>query len=148
MIDVSPEKARARYDALPQHLKEVLLSEKAANVIWDWGEANHLSEEKIKVIANLTGAVILGFLHPEDLAKEIREATGLPAPLSQEVADEANKKIFAPILEEIKRIYHWGDIAPIFRRQAKRRPRPLPQNRRLPPLLLRQPLSARQSQLL
>ncbi|HEY4498337.1 MAG TPA: hypothetical protein VJA63_01780 [Candidatus Paceibacterota bacterium] len=112
MPNITPEKARERFDALPEYLKEVLFSEKSTDVVWGLGESNHLTEERTKKIADLTGAVILGFVHPEDLAKEFQKEVNLPAQVASSIAEEINKKILAPIIEEVKSLYHWGGVRP------------------------------------
>ncbi|MBI2010872.1 MAG: hypothetical protein HYS89_01405 [Candidatus Colwellbacteria bacterium] len=110
MINIPLGKARERFDALPEHLKEVLFSEKSTDVIWDLGEDHHLNGERTKKIADLTGAVILGFVHPEDLAKEFQKEVNLPAQVANSIAEEINKKILAPIIDEITSLYHWGEV--------------------------------------
>lgn len=112
MFNISREKAAERFNALPEHLKEALFSEKNTSVVWGVGEANHLGEEKIQQIASLTGAVILGFIHPEDLANALRTEAGLPQEIASSIAGEINRKVLEPIIEEVKSLYHWGSPAP------------------------------------
>ena len=73
MLKISRQQLINRRDSLPDNLREALFSEYNSETLWKICEGQHLSEDKIYIIATLAGDVILGFLHPEDLALEIKK---------------------------------------------------------------------------
>ena len=102
---LSPEEQKVlkpfqeRWDTLPQNLKEAIFSPANADIIWKFCENNHVTEEKIRVIATVGGDVLMGFLHPdpEDVAREIEERAKIPKPLALDIARELERKIFLPL---------------------------------------------------
>lgn len=104
-----------RWDTLPENLRDAIFSEQNADILWKFCEAQHLSDDKIYKIATITGNVIMGFIHPEDLVKEITDELQINSQISAAVSAEVDKKIFAPIREELKKVYapapaaNWGE---------------------------------------
>ena len=97
MLKISKQQALNRWDILPDNLKEALFSESNADILWLICEAQHIPEQKIYTIATIAGDVILGFLHSEDLAKEIRTTLNLNPEIANSIANEIDRKIFVPI---------------------------------------------------
>ncbi len=105
MINLTKQQLDARWNILPIFLREILYSPEQGKIIWNIGEENHLSNEKIGKIAGLACYVIMGFLHSEDLAKEIKEATGIHSDVADLIIKEIDRKIFASIKSEIDKAY-------------------------------------------
>lgn len=95
------EKVMERFDALPEHIQQLLTTDELINTIWTIGEAHHLGEERTGKIASIIGAIILGFLHNEDLAKEITREARIDKRLADEIAHELQLKILDPLMPEI-----------------------------------------------
>jgi hypothetical protein len=102
---ISKNELAKRWDNLSQPLREALWSEYNADVLWDICKKEHLSEEKTALVATLAGDVIMGFLLPEDFGKEIAENTKINREIADRIAAEVEKKIFRPVINEIKEIY-------------------------------------------
>lgn len=122
MLTISKEQLYSRYDSSPQVLKEALFSEETDNLLWKIGDAHHLSDEKKSILATLIGDVILGFVHLDDLEKQISMDLGIDARIAQSLIVEINKKILAPIKNEIEQNYQ----APTAVTDIKRVEVPLP----------------------
>lgn len=105
MLNITRRQALKRWDALPMNLREALFSEYNSSVLWKICEGQHLSEDKIYKIATLTGDVLMGFTHPEDLAQEIKNETGIVMEIANAVSSDINRKIFVPIRSEIDKVY-------------------------------------------
>ena len=95
----------ARWDSLPQVLRDALVDDANADFLWSTCESEHLSREKIKVVARYVGYVMFGFIHPSDLAKELRDALGIDIRITQVIADAVNERIFKPLQAEIDMVY-------------------------------------------
>ncbi|MEK7555551.1 MAG: hypothetical protein AAB516_01895 [Patescibacteria group bacterium] len=105
MLKITRQQALQRWDILPDNLKEALFSEQNADVLWRACEAQHLSEDKIRVVATLAGDVIMGFIHPEDLAQEIKNTLGINSEIAASISREIDRKIFSPIKNDLEKVY-------------------------------------------
>lgn len=105
MIQITKQQADKRWDVMTVNLREILYSPDYGKIIWNICEANHLSDEKIGKIAGLCGYVIMGFIYPEDLAKEIFLKTNINSEIANSIASEINRKIFSPIKSDLEKVY-------------------------------------------
>ncbi len=101
-----PEAALAqRYTALPQKLQDEIFSYATAEDVMRIAGEQHLSPEKTNAIAVLTGRVLLGFLHFEDIKMEIQKTLDLDSRIADAVFQALDKKIFSEFKEEIHDAY-------------------------------------------
>lgn len=107
MLKFPREKVIDRFDVLPEHVQQLLTSDELTDIIWTIGEAHHLGEERTGKLASIMGAIILGFLHVEDLAKEIIKEAQIDKRLAAEVAHELQIKILNPLLPEINAAFNY-----------------------------------------
>lgn len=105
MTNVSVPQARIRLKILPENLQGVLFSAQTAEVIGRIGEENHLSEDKISRVAEATGVAILGFIHIEELPKEIQERAQVPPEVAKNVAASLENRILNSIRSDLDKIY-------------------------------------------
>ena len=105
MISISQDQALDRWGTLPDVLREAIVSESNSDFIWKACNDEHLPDEKIPVVTKLTGYVLLGFLHPEDVAKEIKERLGIDPKTASLVEDSLNKRVFAPLRADLDKVY-------------------------------------------
>ncbi len=105
MVTVTTDQARKRFTTIPPRLQEALFSIQNAEIVNQIADQNHILPEKAGKIADVGGWVLLGFIHPEDAAKELQEAMGLPAQTATAIADSLNAKIFGPLQGELTRAY-------------------------------------------
>ncbi len=105
MLTISQQQAGQRWDTITPQLREALFSDVDADFVWNLCQNEHLTEEKSYQVAEISGYVLLGFLHPEDLAGELVESVDLPAPLAKTISDQINSRIFAPLRVDIDKVY-------------------------------------------
>lgn len=105
MLQFTKQQLDQRWDALPINLREVLCSPDYGKIIWDIGEKNHLTDEKIGKIVKFSGFIVMGFIHPEDLAAEIKLEIGINQEIVNSITGEINRKIFAPIKSDLEKVY-------------------------------------------
>ncbi|MBM3256886.1 MAG: hypothetical protein FJY98_00950 [Candidatus Liptonbacteria bacterium] len=94
-----------RWDMLPPDLREALASEKNGELVSQVCEAEHLSEEKYREVARIASWVFLGFLHPEDVANEVKLSTGIHPEIANKIAVTLNSKIFGSLRDELDAVY-------------------------------------------
>src|SRR3989344_6736054 len=85
-------------ESLPENVRTAFLSERTSSTLWQVGERSHLSDERIRTVARLTGYVILGFSHEEDLAHEIEKALQVDHRLAASLSEEISKYVIRPVL--------------------------------------------------
>ncbi len=94
-----------RYSTLPQKLQDEIFSYATAEDIARIAGEQHLSPEKTNAIAVFTGRVLLGFLHLEDIKKEIQKTLDLDPRITDAIYQELDKKIFSAFRDEIHNAY-------------------------------------------
>ncbi len=105
MVNVTQAQAQKRFQVLPEAIQDAMFSVKSADIISSVCSQNHLSDEKTAKVSESAGWVLLGFIHPEDLAGEIRDSAGIDIKIATPIADQISTKIFQPLREEIEQIY-------------------------------------------
>ncbi len=105
MFQITEQQIENRWNVLPLRLLEILCSFDTGKMILEICKKNHIIGEKSDKISGLTGFVIMGFLHPEDLAQEIKEAIGVNAEIADSVSRQIERRIFLPLRSEIDKIY-------------------------------------------
>jgi len=105
MINITKEQARDRYALLPSSLQDAVFSEQTTAIIASVGEQYHIPDDKLETISSLVGWVLLGFLHLEDLPKEISEGTNLSSQLASDVTGSLTNKIFSSIKSDIDKAF-------------------------------------------
>lgn len=105
MLTISQQQALDRWDFLTPDLREALFSEVNSDFIWKLCHTEHLSDDKSLDVAEISGYVVMGFLHPEDLAGELKDALGLAPQTAKAIADGINTRIFTPLRADIDQVY-------------------------------------------
>lgn len=105
MINITQEQARKRFVILPPTLQSAVFSSRTAEVIDRLAVDNHLDDDKAGLVAEVAGLVLMGFVHPEDAAREIREALDVKPEIAQGLAEVLQKRIFAPLSADITQAY-------------------------------------------
>jgi len=105
MIKIPHQQILDRYDTLPESLKDAGFSSYNTLLIEKIGETNHLAPDKISTISQLVGRVLFGFIHSEDLAKEIQESLNLNPEIANSISEEIDRKIFNPVRADLEKVY-------------------------------------------
>ncbi|MCP6720119.1 MAG: hypothetical protein KJI72_02205 [Patescibacteria group bacterium] len=100
-----PKQVNQRYKSLPQNLKNEIFSYANAEDIFRIGSSNHFSEEKISSIAMISSRVLMGFIHLDDITKEIQEAVNIDSRIATTIGQELSKKIFSQLRNGIRKVY-------------------------------------------
>lgn len=118
MTQITQDQSLRRWDSLPLNLREALYFEPNTEFLWKTCEDEHIPEEKIYTVSQIAGFVLMGFLHPEDVARELRERLTLDQKTSSAIEVALNKRIFAPLRADIDKVY-----APISKLEAAAAPK-------------------------
>ncbi|MBU6500460.1 MAG: hypothetical protein KGJ89_01350 [Patescibacteria group bacterium] len=104
MVTVTQNQALERWDNIPDVLREAMVSEANSDFIWKTCGNEHLPEEQINYVVRIFGHVILGFIHPEDMAGELKEL-GIVPQAADTIAGAINKRIFDPLKADIMSVH-------------------------------------------
>lgn len=91
------KETQAKFDALPQQVKDFMNSDEIPNKITAIGEKYGLHIDQIGVIQEEVAAVILGISKPESFIDAIEEHGNLPTEKAMLVATDINLQIFIPV---------------------------------------------------
>ncbi len=105
MTTISKNQALQRWDMLPQVLRDAIYSESTSDFVWKTAEAEHVPEDKIYTVLRITGYILMGFLHPEDMADELKNQLGLDPKICAAIAGAISQRIFVPIRADLDKIY-------------------------------------------
>ena len=104
---ITEQELDKRFNTLSSKLKETLTSERVLSVVDQICKKNNIvDEEKVAIVHQIVGLVILGLIHSYDLASEINNALSLNNPkFSNDIAEELNAKVFLQIKSELENNY-------------------------------------------
>jgi hypothetical protein len=94
-----------KFKIIPKNLKDSLFSYENTEAIFRIGRNNHLSDEKISLMARLVGRVLMGFVHPEDFEKELGTTLLIDGRIVEPIAREIGNKVFYYALSDIRDVY-------------------------------------------
>jgi len=106
MIKVTTNQALERWDTLPDILRDALFSEPNSDFLWRTCSDEYVPEKKIYEVAKVAGYVMMGFLHPEDVALEIIERLALDRKTATDIQNALSKRIFAPLQADLEKVYN------------------------------------------
>ena len=105
MVTITQNQAKKRFLTIPPSLQDAIFSVQTAEIIARIGEDNNLDDARAEKLSEAVGWVLLGFMHPEDLAKELQENANVPAQAAAAIANSVAAKIFSPLKSEIEKTY-------------------------------------------
>jgi hypothetical protein len=97
MKTIPRTKMLERWDTLPENLREALVSDTTSDFIWKTCQKEFIPDEKIYDVAGIVSFVLFGFIHPEDVAEEIKNTLNIDARISNAVAEAINQRVFEPL---------------------------------------------------
>jgi len=95
-----------RYETAPDEIRDALDSEEARNSLVQLSQSHYLTPEKAEMLERLTGFVLLGYVSPRDLTREIAEHLFLNHEHARVLANEVHNRVLEPIAGEIEEFYH------------------------------------------
>ena len=96
---------------MPPEIKEAITSVDTTRILHGIGEKYKLHIDKIGMLADETGAVMLGITHPTKFTSDLKSKLGLNEEIVKAIAEDVNVQIFRPIRESLKKIHGIGEIS-------------------------------------
>jgi hypothetical protein len=105
MLTITQQQSLERWDVITPDLREALFSDINADFVSKTCNNEHLPEEKSNQVAGVAGYVLLGFMHPDDLAEELKKEIGIDPKTAASIAAAINQRIFSPLRQQIDQVY-------------------------------------------
>lgn len=102
--EITEQKISEKFEGLSQDLKNVLSSVNTSTTIENIAAKFRLDEEKITMLIQLVGLVILGFTSFENMKEEMKETIDISPQFIPLIADEIRQKIFSPVMNSLQKI--------------------------------------------
>ncbi|MFH1509577.1 MAG: hypothetical protein ABID67_00290 [Candidatus Nealsonbacteria bacterium] len=98
------EQFRKIFNALPEELKETVISGETAEDIFNVCTDEDLKYEQISEVARYAGRVLMGLIPPESFQETLEKELKIKKETAKEIARKINRFIFYPVKELINSI--------------------------------------------
>lgn len=105
MFKLNEDQILTSYQTIPPKLKEALESDFYLERIKKIGDDFDLTIDDVNILSAAVGYVLLGFLPPDKLFKEINDYFDAEEKTVVEVVREVNRRILFPLHEELEKLY-------------------------------------------
>jgi hypothetical protein len=113
-----------KYENLPEDLKEALFSVNTAKSIQEVGKNNNLTVEKVGILAEETGLIMMGLIPTNQYIPRLTKRLNVKKEQAQKIAQEINTKIFTKIRENLKVIHGLKKAPPEKPKAPPEKPKP------------------------
>lgn len=97
------------FQKLPTDIKTAIYSVETSQVIEQIADKHHLLIDKMGVLAEETGLVMLGATHPKDFIRNLSDKLGVDRETARKVADDVNQQIFSKVRESLRALHGVAD---------------------------------------
>lgn len=111
MADEKQKRLLDIYEELPQEVREAIFSVNTADTIMKIGRENKLTTEKIGILADEAGLLMLGVTHPNNFISNLDKRLQIDKETTRKVAHAVNEQIFAKIRESLRMIHNQVPIS-------------------------------------
>jgi len=92
------------YQHLPEDLKKAIFGVDTTEIVKNIGQKYQLQIDKIGVLGNETGLVMLGITHPDNFIANLAERLKVDGETAKKIGEEVSNQIFAKVRESLKKI--------------------------------------------
>jgi len=108
-MDYQFQKLTEQFKSIPEDVRLAISSVRVADALQQIGEKHNLHIDKVGMLFDETGAVMLGLTHPSDYIKNLTKNLGVDGDMAKSIAFDVNEQIFRPIRESLKKIHRIDD---------------------------------------
>lgn len=117
MRSITADRWRELYKKLPQDLQDAIFSVDVTNSIEEIGKKYNLLIDKMGLLADETGMVMLGETHPRDYISNLSQKLGIDKETARKIAEDINQQIFQKVRESLRKIHEITEEVPIPKKQ-------------------------------
>ena len=119
MDDNTTRIIKERFDALPESIKEIILSSNYEETVLKIGQAHQLNVEQLGILERETTMVMMGLTPPQDFQTELARELRIDNAKGAEIVKEINEKIFFKIRELLKLMNTPAGEEPVIEEDTK-----------------------------
>jgi len=93
-----------KYLNLPLSLQNILMDSPTMEFVAEISDTYHLLESQARELSRIMGNVIIGDLFIGNMTSEIGERLNLPPETAQQIRNQIVSELFAPAIEDIKKV--------------------------------------------
>ncbi len=112
MAQYSQEQLWKIFEALPDELKDALLSEDTANTIREICQKNEVQEKDVPRMAAMVGDTLMGLLPPEDFSRRLEKELVIDKERAEKISQGVNRLILFPVKDSLVDFYKEISFAP------------------------------------
>ncbi|MFC1625295.1 hypothetical protein ACFL1O_00195 [Patescibacteria group bacterium] len=99
------EEILKKYQTLPEDLQKAIFSMDTANIIQKIAKDNDLNVEKMGILADEAGLLMLGITRPNNFISNLTSRLEIDKSTAGKIGQEINAQIFSKIRESLKKIH-------------------------------------------
>jgi len=112
-IDYPFEKLKKQFESIPEDVRAAISSIRVVEQLQEIGKKHRLHIDKIDVLFDEAGAVMLGLTHPRDFIGKLAQKLDIDKEKAKKIAQNVNEEIFKPIRKSLKKIHRIAEGQPI-----------------------------------
>jgi predicted RNA-binding protein with RPS1 domain len=105
MPTLTPQQLRERYKKLPKDVQDAYFSIDTAEILQKIAKENKLTVEKIGILADETGLLMLGITHPNEFIPNLAKRLDVEKEVARKIAQKINSEVFSKIRASLKKIH-------------------------------------------
>lgn len=109
MQNYTDQQITEMYENLPQDLRDAIFSVGTNNVVQEIGGKYKLMIDKVGILGNETGMVMLGVTHPNDFIANLARRLEVDKQTAHDIAQDINQQIFQKVRESLRKVHGMGD---------------------------------------
>lgn len=108
-----------KYDNLPKDVQEAIFSIDTAEILQKIAKENELNIEKLGILADETGLLMLGITRPNEFISNLAKRLEIEKGAANKIGKEVNGQIFFRIRESLKKIHEPNSSAAVNAEKSK-----------------------------
>lgn len=105
MKEYTDEQTIEIYKNLPEDLKGAIFNVEMTKAVDAIGKKYNLYVDRIGILGNETGMVMLGVTKPKDFVSNLSARLGVSNDMARSIAEEINQQIFSKVRESLKKVH-------------------------------------------
>ena len=133
MADTKTKNFQELFEKLPQDIKEAMYGIDSSEAIQSISKKYNLLIDKMGILSEETGLVMLGLTHPKDFISNLAKRLQVDQLTAKSIAQDVNEQIFKKVRESLMKIHGLGETPaetpktekPEVKVEIKMEPKPL-----------------------
>lgn len=108
MDDTTQQQTQAKFLTLPVLIRDTISNPETYEKIASVGKKYQLTKVETGLLAQVTGALMMGFIQPNEFVMEVMDYLTIPRDKAMYIAQDLNREIFNDVKDALKKIHGVG----------------------------------------